>query len=271
MQASIHNMGTSKIKDGKMFWHLYTDMANQFVDMIDVFPPARFVEKAERNMVAVVKVPELSPGESFTPTVVLRIDTTTRDWMMEPQDTPDQIKSRLRGTFGKMKKYWEVEDPVIQELSQSIAENVATDESYLKLAYEVVRDRLKLKTHLDERKGASRAVREKEGDCDEHADLLIALARAVKIPARRVLGHYYKGVPEPEPHAWCEVFLERLGWIPVDPALNRFGVLNENYFSRIREGLVSQRPPIQLKLNRNTSAAPTIEEDISMVRIPNGS
>ena len=86
MQANIHNRGNTKLRRGVMTWHLFTDMDNQFVEMIDVFPPARVTERAEKNMVAIIKVPELHPRESFSPTVILRIDTTARDWLIESQN-----------------------------------------------------------------------------------------------------------------------------------------------------------------------------------------
>jgi len=270
MQAYVHNKTRSRLRDGSMVWHLFTDMDNQFVDKIDVFPPARVVEKAERNIVALMKVPELSPGESFSPSVLLRIDTTTRDWMMESQTTPEHVFTRLRGAYSLMQKYWETDDSAVRELSSTIAEKATDDESYARLAVEAVRGRVKLKTHLDERRGAARAAREREGDCDEHADLFIALTRAAKIPSRRVVGHYLRNGPDPEPHAWCEVFLRNLGWIPVDPALNQFGTLTENYFSRVREGLVSERPTIRLKWKTLAPERPVIEEVVKMTGLPNG-
>ncbi len=270
MQANVHNRGSSKLTRGIMVWHLFTDIENQFVEMIDVFPPARVIEKAEKNMVAIVKVPELNPGESFSPTVVLRIDTTTRDWLMEPQETSEERIERNRGIYCSMQKYWEYDNPLIQELAQEAAERTGDDESYARLVFQMVRERMKLKTHLDERIGAARAVQEKEGDCDEHADLFVALLRAVRIPARRIVGHYYRGTQEPEPHAWCEIFLERNGWIPVDPALGNFGIMAEQYFSRIREGLVSERPTIHLKWSGIASEAPVVEEEVKMTILRNG-
>ena len=94
MQADILNRGKSKIRNGRLIWHLFTDMDNQFVEMIDVFPPARVLKRAEKNMVAVMKVPEISPGEAFSPTVILRIDTTTRDWLIEQQSIPESVRKR---------------------------------------------------------------------------------------------------------------------------------------------------------------------------------
>jgi transglutaminase-like putative cysteine protease len=271
MQANVQNRDSTRIKDGRMVWHLLTDMDNQFVETLDVFPPARVLEKAESNMVAMIKIPDLHPGESFSPTVIMRLDTVSRDWMLETITTSEDELKRLRGTYCSVQKFWEVNDPIVQELSERIAENSSNDESYARLAYQVVRERVKLKTHLDVRLGAAEAARLKEGDCDEHADLLVALCRAVKIPSRRVVGHYFKGGPEPEPHAWSEVYLAEKGWIPVDAALGSFGTLSENYFSRIREGLVSERPTIQVMVARTGSQSPLIEEFVNMRVLANGS
>jgi len=269
MQADILNRGRLKIRNGRLIWHLFTDMENQFVEMIDVFPPARVMKRAEKNMVAVMKVPEISPGERFSPTAILIMDTTSRDWLIEQRSIPEPIRERTVGMYSSMQKYWEIDNPAIQSLSQSIAEKSDGDLSFSKLAFQVVREQMKLKTHLEERRGAARAALEKEGDCDEHADLLIALTRAAKIPSRRVIGHFFKGKPEPEPHAWCEIFLQGKGWVPVDPALGRFGVLSENYFSRIREGLVSERPTILLKTSNADSGLLNIEENVRMTVINN--
>ncbi|MEM4735371.1 MAG: transglutaminase-like domain-containing protein, partial [Candidatus Thorarchaeota archaeon] len=165
--------------------------------------------------------------------------------------------------------YWETEDEGVQELVHMIAEKSNSDETYVRLAHRVVRERVKLKTHLNERRGAARALREKEGDCDEHADLLVTLARAVQIPARRVVGHYFRDEDRSEAHAWCEVLLQRYGWVPVDPALDRFGILTERYFARMREGLVSERPTILLRYNRTSSQSLRIEESVRISKQDN--
>jgi hypothetical protein len=62
-------------------------------------------------------------------------------------------------------------------------------------------------------------LRSRRGDCNEHAQLYVALARASGIPARLAAGlayldgkFYY--------HAWPEVWLER--WVAVDPTFGQF-------------------------------------------------
>src|SRR5205814_2129834 len=61
---------------------------------------------------------------------------------------------------------------------------------------------------------ALHVLRTRRGDCNEHTQLFVALARAAGIPARSVAGlayvdgkFYY--------HAWPEVLLR--GWVAVDP------------------------------------------------------
>jgi hypothetical protein len=72
---------------------------------------------------------------------------------------------------------------------------------------------------------ALEVLRTRVGDCNEHTALYVALARALRIPARIAVGlvyvqgaFYY--------HAWAEVYLEgpagRGLWLPADPTLNQF-------------------------------------------------
>jgi len=66
---------------------------------------------------------------------------------------------------------------------------------------------------------AIQVLDERQGDCNEHAVLFAALARAVGLPTRVVAGvvyldgaFYY--------HAWDEVWLDR--WVAVDPVFDQF-------------------------------------------------
>ncbi len=66
---------------------------------------------------------------------------------------------------------------------------------------------------------ATQVLDAREGDCNEHTVLYVALARAVGLPTRTAVGlvyirgrFYY--------HAWPEVWLDR--WVAVDPTLGQF-------------------------------------------------
>ncbi|MFC1493783.1 transglutaminase family protein [Thermodesulfobacteriota bacterium] len=65
---------------------------------------------------------------------------------------------------------------------------------------------------------AIEVLRTRTGDCNEHATLLVALLRAVKIPARISIGLVY--VREKfYYHAWVEAYTGK--WITLDPTLNQ--------------------------------------------------
>jgi len=58
-----------------------------------------------------------------------------------------------------------------------------------------------------------------KGDCNEHAILFTALARAAGVPARVAVGLVQQG-DFMFYHAWAEIFYK--DWIPVDPTLGQF-------------------------------------------------
>ena len=59
----------------------------------------------------------------------------------------------------------------------------------------------------------------RRGDCNEHTQLYMALARSVGIPARSAAGlAYVRG--KFYYHAWPEVYLGR--WVAVDPTFGEF-------------------------------------------------
>jgi hypothetical protein len=64
----------------------------------------------------------------------------------------------------------------------------------------------------------------KEGDCTEHAVLLMALCRARKIPARGAMGLvYYPPLQGFAYHMWTEVWMEDR-WVPLDATLGNGGI-----------------------------------------------
>ena len=53
------------------------------------------------------------------------------------------------------------------------------------------------------------------GDCGQFTALFVAWCRAVDIPARPVIGTFIDGF---KPHVWAEFWLDKVGWVPVDPS-----------------------------------------------------
>ncbi len=75
------------------------------------------------------------------------------------------------------------------------------------------------------------------GDCTEHSQLFITLARALGLPARDATGYVYNGddnIPRLSGHAWVEAYVDGR-WVGLDPTweefdLNRSHVQIENDF-----------------------------------------
>lgn len=74
------------------------------------------------------------------------------------------------------------------------------------------------------------------GVCQDHAQVFIAAARSIGIPARYVSGYLLAGEGDTlhKTHGWAEAFLPELGWIGFDPS-NRV-CITERYL-RVASGL----------------------------------
>jgi transglutaminase-like putative cysteine protease len=66
---------------------------------------------------------------------------------------------------------------------------------------------------------ALQTLESRSGDCNEHTQLFLALARTAGIPARAATGLAWAG-GKFYYHAWPEVFLDR--WVAVDPSFGQF-------------------------------------------------
>lgn len=68
---------------------------------------------------------------------------------------------------------------------------------------------------------AAQCMAERRGVCQDYAQVLVASARHLKIPARYISGYFHRadGITAQEAgHAWVEAHLPELGWVGFDPA-----------------------------------------------------
>jgi transglutaminase-like putative cysteine protease len=139
----------------------------------------------------------------------------------------------------------------IVELSQELTEGKGTVCEQVRAHYDYVGNHL-VYSYNGADWGAQAALGEMGADCTEYASLMIALCRAVGIPARYVEGLWAHGETAQNDarteHAWLEVYLPGVGWTPMDPTLGRSSVSRERYFAHL--------PPdhIIVTVGRNPSA-----------------
>lgn len=84
---------------------------------------------------------------------------------------------------------------------------------------------------------AADAYAQKQGVCQDHAQIFIACARRMGVPARYVSGHLHRsdGVEDQEAaHAWAEAHVPDLGWVGFDAAN---GVCPTEHYVRVACGL----------------------------------
>ncbi len=109
-------------------------------------------------------------------------------------------------------------DPDIVALAQTLTKGLTNDADKVAVLNHWVYSNLdkSLSTNLST---ASQVLAHKTGDCTEHTVLLLALLRAIKIPARELAGLVYMGGDFSAFgwHAWTEVAIEGR-WVQVDPS-----------------------------------------------------
>jgi len=132
---------------------------------------------------------------------------------------------------GDFKRYLDSEvsipvfDPIIQRKAQEIVKNESDLWKRAILIHEFVYKHLEKRAFVS-LPDALEALQSKQGDCNEHAVLYTALARAAGIPTRTVVGLVFSEVyqAKPEPgfyyHAWVEVFTGS-DWVAIDPTWNQ--------------------------------------------------
>lgn len=84
---------------------------------------------------------------------------------------------------------------------------------------------------------AADAFAQRRGVCQDHAQIFIAAARRMGVPARYVSGHLSRSDGQHEQdaaHAWAEAWIEDLGWVGFDPAN---GVCPTDHYVRVAVGL----------------------------------
>ncbi|MEW6213687.1 MAG: transglutaminase-like domain-containing protein [Nitrospirota bacterium] len=109
-------------------------------------------------------------------------------------------------------------DPAVVSLTKDIIGDEKDRLKLTRLIYEWVYKNIK-KVQTISLPMATEVLRMGQGDCNEHATLFTALARAAGIPARIAVGLTYKDGFFYY-HAWPEVYLNE--WVAVDPTLGQF-------------------------------------------------
>jgi transglutaminase-like putative cysteine protease len=136
--------------------------------------------------------------------------------------------------FTQPELHIESANPQIVELSNSLSKNGQTVCQKVFSFYNYIGDNLTY-TPNGQNWGAQATFGPMGADCTEYADLLAALSRAQRIPARYFEGLLYLDQTTNSlatiEHAWPDVYMPSIGWVGLDPTLGRIQGNRSTYFA----------------------------------------
>ena len=180
----------------------------------------RSIDDTVKQMV--IEIPVVGAGQEARAIVTFEI---SRRAILAPEDTagfeiPKRVPRALQGFLGPS-PYIESRHPQIIRLAKQVTDDKESGWETAEAIYDHVREVVKYKD--GPLKGALKALRDGDGDCEELSSLFIAMCRAKKIPARTVWvpGHCY-------PEFYLEDAEGKGHWFPCQAAGTRaFGEMPE--------------------------------------------
>lgn len=189
--------------------------------------PAQLTEDAWGHQVLMLEFDRLLPYARKVVQVTTVVDMQSAPWL-EPLDTD--------GRWLQPEPLVQIGDPGIRQLALSLARDDKATTS--RAIYEWVSGNLEYAGYLEEAMGAVEALKQRRGDCTEYADLVVALARASGIPARRIGGYVVDRDGPVKPadyHDWAELHVDG-AWRIVDAQKRNWGGPVQHYVAFHMEG-----------------------------------
>lgn len=121
--------------------------------------------------------------------------------------------------------------PQIKTIAEKLAKESSGIVDYARKAYDYVGDNFK---YFDPGTGLhplNQILREGGGDCGNYASVFVSLLRCRGIPARHLVGRR----PDGSFHIWADFYMEKYGWIPVDPTFGS-GNARADFFGKVIVG-----------------------------------
>ncbi|MDD1762435.1 MAG: transglutaminase domain-containing protein [Methanothrix sp.] len=174
---------------------------------------------------------DLSPGSRISIQIKYQVEVMGQYFDLS------QHKGMLLNDFTNEERYIESDAKLIIDHAKRLAQDKSSICEKSEAFYNFVADNMRYAGYDPNDMGALMALKYLSGDCVEYSDLLVALNRAVGIPARTVDGltgctdqGYDAGNNK---HCWLEVHFPGIGWVPVDPTWGRYPQDRATYFGNM--------------------------------------
>lgn len=204
---------------------------NQRVLALEADQPYHSVTDEDGNTFAVFTIWEVAPGAIIEINIDYKVVVNALAYDLS------RCAGELIDEATQAEAYIESDAPRIIALAGELSANQPDVCAQARSFYDYVGDTLKYAGYNPDNLGALGVLDARRGDCSEYADLLIALARSQKIPARFLEGvtcctdgGYNEGETK---HDWTEIYLPGIGWVPADATYGRAAGDRETYFARM--------------------------------------
>lgn len=173
-------------------------------------PDYTYIKDGEKKVVWLIK----NKYETITITTIIKLYRYDLSQAIKKLNEEKSIIS-IDNKYLKPEKYIESDDKKI--INQALTLKSNDIRTTVKNIFEFVVNHVTYKKFDRQKRGAKKTLKLQKGDCTEYSELMIALCRALDIPARIITGmiHHHNG--KPGFHNWVEVHFKDLGWVPFDP------------------------------------------------------
>ncbi|QDU53289.1 transglutaminase-like domain-containing protein [Gimesia panareensis] len=138
-----------------------------------------------------------------------------------PQAFPE---AKVDAEYLQPTQFLQSDDPRVIEHAKQAVQSETNPWKQAVLMEKYVREHLRKKNFSTALASAAEVAKNMEGDCTEHAVLLAAMLRAMKLPSRVAVGLVYiQSRASFGGHMWTEVYLDGR-WIPLDATLGQGGI-----------------------------------------------
>ncbi|HVX92483.1 MAG TPA: transglutaminase domain-containing protein, partial [Candidatus Dojkabacteria bacterium] len=217
------------------------DETKQKVFIKEITPaPKKITRDDEGNLIAVIDVPANIESKITVEGYIQESKEELTKQLQLPeisiQKYLDSVKNMPSySTYISAEKYWEVNDPVIQNAAKDIKSKLTTDsiKDLLTADYKYIIDKFNYSydkiNNGNERLGAKAALLGSQTICMEYSDALTAILRAQGIPSRIAIGYGNdpfgtenlisndKPLEQRIGHQWTQVWIPDYGWLSLDP------------------------------------------------------
>ncbi len=220
LYADLHQLGPGNIEKGDLVLALPVDGSNQVLKELNTPKGGKMVEDQWGQRFLRIPIEKLEAGESFSSTLSAVGAFYAVSTIIYPHKVGalEEIPKNIASEYLVDEDKYRIRDPYIQAKVKEIVGDEENPYFIARRLYEFLIGRINYEM-VGGWDIAPTVIRRGTGSCSEYTFAYVALCRAAGIPARYVGAMVLRGDDasiDRAFHRWAEIYLPRIGWIPVD-------------------------------------------------------